>query len=101
MTEGPSKIPPMTSAITRGWRIRDNGKWSKRQKTIIMKAWHCKLQFESEIPQEKGGNTNLNYKKGEWVRWTVLRRIQPVEDPALGGNLRGFRGGRGLADRGS
>ena len=25
MTEGPRIIPPMTSAITRGWRIRDNG----------------------------------------------------------------------------
>ncbi len=38
MTEGPSKMPPMTSAITRGWRSLERGKCSRRQKIMIMPA---------------------------------------------------------------
>ena len=37
-TEGPRRIPPMTSAMTRGWRNLERGKWRRRQKTMMMPA---------------------------------------------------------------
>ena len=37
-TEGPSNIPPMTSAITLGCLILERGKWRRRQKMIMMPA---------------------------------------------------------------
>ena len=43
MTDGPSKIPAMTSAMTRGWRSRDKGKCKIRQKIRIMEACHVEL----------------------------------------------------------
>ena len=37
-TEGPSRMPPMISAMTRGCLILDSGKWRIRQKTRMMLA---------------------------------------------------------------
>lgn len=37
-TEGPRRIPPMISAMTRGWRILERGKWRRRVKMMIMPA---------------------------------------------------------------
>jgi hypothetical protein len=39
ITDGPRIIPPMTSAITLGWRSLERGKWSRRQKIIMMPAY--------------------------------------------------------------
>lgn len=38
MTEGPRMTPPITSAMTRGWRILDSGQCSARHKMMIMLA---------------------------------------------------------------
>ena len=38
MTDGPSRIPPMTSAITRGCRMRERGQCKRRQNMMIMPA---------------------------------------------------------------
>lgn len=44
MTDGPSMIPPITSAITRGCRILERGQCSNRQKMIIIPAYFtCQL----------------------------------------------------------
>ena len=37
-TEGPSSIPPMTSAMTRGCLILERGRWRMRVKTMMMPA---------------------------------------------------------------
>ena len=37
-TEGPSRIPPMISAMTLGCFILDRGKWRMRQKTMMIPA---------------------------------------------------------------
>ena len=37
-TEGPRRMPPMTSAITRGCLILERGKWSSLQKMMMMPA---------------------------------------------------------------
>jgi len=39
ITDGPSMIPPMTSAMTLGCRILDKGQCSIRQKIIIIIAY--------------------------------------------------------------
>jgi len=38
-TEGPRRMPPMTSAMTRGWRILERGKWRRRQKMMMIPAY--------------------------------------------------------------
>ena len=42
MIEGPKRMPPMTSAMTLGWRSFDRGQWSSRQKIRMMPAWMMK-----------------------------------------------------------
>lgn len=37
-TDGPSSIPPMTSAMTRGCLSLERGKWRRRQKMMMMPA---------------------------------------------------------------
>lgn len=39
MTEGPSMIPPRTSAITRGCRILERGQWRSLQKIMMIPAY--------------------------------------------------------------
>lgn len=39
ITEGPSKTPPMTSAMTRGCRILDSGQCKSRQNMIMIPAY--------------------------------------------------------------
>jgi len=43
MTDGPNRIPPMTSAMTRGWPKYLSGKYSSRQNMMMMPAWEKKL----------------------------------------------------------
>jgi hypothetical protein len=38
-TDGPRRMPPMTSAITRGWRILESGQWRSQQKMMMMPAF--------------------------------------------------------------
>ena len=40
ITEGPSMIPPTTSATTRGWRILERGQCSKWHMMMIKPAYH-------------------------------------------------------------
>ncbi len=40
MTEGPKMMPPMTSAITRGWRIFLRGQWRMWHTMMINPAYH-------------------------------------------------------------
>lgn len=39
ITVGPSMIPPITSAITRGCFIFDSGQWRSRQNMMMIPAW--------------------------------------------------------------
>lgn len=39
MIEGPRTIPPMTSAMTLGWRSLERGHWRRRQRMRMMLAW--------------------------------------------------------------
>ena len=46
-TEGPRRIPPIISAITRGCFILERGKWRTRQKMMMMPACHDR-EFAAE-----------------------------------------------------
>ncbi len=41
-TEGPRRMPPMISAMTRGCLILERGKWRTRQKMMMIPACHCR-----------------------------------------------------------
>jgi hypothetical protein len=42
MTEGPSRMPVITSAMTRGWRSKAKGQWMMRVIIMTMAAWMMK-----------------------------------------------------------
>ena len=58
-TEGPSNIPPMTSAITLGCLILERGKWRRRQKMIMMPAY-CESQLVNGPGQRKWGGFGIS-----------------------------------------
>lgn len=49
ITEGPNKMPAITSAMTRGCRSRDRGKCKSRQKIRIMPAFHVNYELATCI----------------------------------------------------
>lgn len=55
-TEGPSSMPPMTSAITLGCLILERGKWRRRQKMMIMPAYNT----QKSANDAEGRNEKLN-----------------------------------------
>ncbi len=45
MTDGPRSMPPITSAMTRGCRIFERGRWRSLQKMMMIPAWCEKVSF--------------------------------------------------------
>ena len=52
-TEGPRRIPPMISAMTRGCLILERGKWRTRQKMMMIPACrHHQSAVEATVEQK-------------------------------------------------
>ena len=93
-TEGPSRMPPMTSAMTRGWRILERGKWRRRQKMIMMPA--CKgvgsallqgWRWEKREERSRRGKRNeviyLDDEHDDGVLGVIFGGIGTLEDATL------------------
>ena len=84
ITEGPSRIPPMTSAITRGWRIRERGQCSSRQKPMMMLACDGTRNIRVGVfPQTLSRSSYLDDEQDDGVLRVVNRRILAFQDTTL------------------
>ena len=82
-TEGPRRMPPMTSAMTRGWRILERGKWRIRQKMMMMAALKITLDISMVSIYEERTVSYLNDEDDDWILWIILGGIGPLKDATL------------------
>lgn len=83
ITDGPRMIPPMTSAMTRGWRILDRGQCRIWQ-TMTMRPTCMRLCQHGHDLKNKRRSTDLDNEDGERVLWIVHGRVCALQDTALG-----------------
>ncbi len=91
-TEGPSRIPPIISAMTRGCLILERGKCRTRQKMMMIPACCSKSQRRNETARIE--YTYLNDEESDGIRGIPFAWVCAFYNAALGRYFSSSGGGR-------